>query len=80
MLVLSRKNRETVVIDGRITIKVLDIKGSTIRLGIEAPPDISIRRGELLPSEAAPTESETAPRQEIVPQPPRIVSYTCAAS
>jgi carbon storage regulator len=74
MLVLSRKNRETVVVDGRITIKVLHIKGNTIRLGIEAPPEVSIRRGELTVA-----EGETA-QVEILPKAPQIVSYTCAAS
>lgn len=52
MLVLSRKNRETVVIDGCIVVKVLQIKGNTIRLGIEAPRHMSIRRGELQDGDA----------------------------
>jgi carbon storage regulator len=78
MLVLSRKNRETVVIDGRITIKVLQIKGSTIRLGIEAPGEVSIRRGEL-PEEANSLDG-APPRLEIVAEEPQIISYTCAAS
>jgi carbon storage regulator len=82
MLVLSRKNRETVVIDGCITVKVLHIKGNTIRLGIEAPPELSICRGELLtePKDVAAEHRGTAPRLEIVDEGPQIISYTCAAS
>jgi carbon storage regulator CsrA len=77
MLVLSRKNRETVVIDGRITIKVLHIKGSTIRLGIEAPPEMNIQRGELL---VEAKDDGGLPHLEIVPETPHIISYTCAVS
>jgi carbon storage regulator len=47
MLVLSRKYQDTIVIDQRIRIKVLAIRGDRIRLGIEAPDDVAILRGEL---------------------------------
>ena len=47
MLVLSRKKNQSIVIGPGITVKVLDIKGSTIRIGIDAPQDVSIRRSEL---------------------------------
>lgn len=49
MLVLSRKKNESVVIDGRIRIEVLKVKGNTIRLGISAPKDVKVLRGELDP-------------------------------
>ena len=47
MLVLSRKNREKLVIDQRITITVLEIRGNTVRLGIEAPTEVSVYRQEI---------------------------------
>lgn len=47
MLVLSRKVDQEIVIDGNIKIRVLKVKGNTIRLGIEAPQDVHIARGEL---------------------------------
>jgi carbon storage regulator len=50
MLVLSRKHQDTIVIDQRIRIQVLGIRGDRIRLGIEAPDDVIILRGELLPT------------------------------
>ncbi|MCO6455630.1 MAG: carbon storage regulator [Pirellulaceae bacterium] len=53
MLVLTRKQDEAIVIDGQITIRVLQLRGNRIRLGIEAPPDVVIRRGELAPLLAA---------------------------
>jgi carbon storage regulator len=48
MLVLSRKADESIVIDERITITILEIRGNKIRLGIEAPKEISIVREELI--------------------------------
>ena len=50
MLVLSRHENEAIVIDGRIKITVLEIRGNQIRLGIEAPKDVSVWRGELVAS------------------------------
>lgn len=49
MLVLSRKKDESIVLDGQIEITVLKIKGNTIRLGIKAPSNIKVLRGELSP-------------------------------
>ncbi len=49
MLVLSRKKNQSIVIDNRVEVEVLQIKGNTIRLGIKAPQDVKILRGELQP-------------------------------
>ena len=47
MLVLSRKQQEKIHIGDDITITVLKMKGNTIRLGIEAPDEVPVLRGEL---------------------------------
>ncbi|MEZ6092861.1 MAG: carbon storage regulator [Pirellulaceae bacterium] len=47
MLVLSRKTQQEVIIGENVRITVLQIKGNTVRLGIEAPRDIRVVRGEL---------------------------------
>jgi carbon storage regulator CsrA len=49
MLVLSRKKDESIILDGQIEIQVLKVKGNTVRLGIKAPAQIKILRGELSP-------------------------------
>ncbi len=49
MLVLSRKLGEKIFIGDNICITVVDIDRGKIRLGIEAPRDVSIYRQELLP-------------------------------
>ncbi len=53
MLVLTRKPNESVVIDGRITVTILRVQGDKVRLGIEAPKGIPIRRTELVGSRVA---------------------------
>lgn len=47
MLVLTRKLDQEIVLDGNISIRVLQIKGNTVRLGINAPDHVKIKRGEL---------------------------------
>lgn len=47
MLILSRKKDQEIIIGEGIIIRVCQIKGSTVRIGIKAAKDISIRRGEL---------------------------------
>ena len=47
MLVVSRKKSESVVIDGRITVTILELRGHNVRLGIDAPADVVIRRDEV---------------------------------
>lgn len=60
MLVLSRKMSETIVINGEITIQVLRIRGGSIRIGIQAPNEVRVRRGELAETPA------THPHQRLV--------------
>ena len=66
MLVLTRKKDETIVLDGRITVKVLQVKGSTIRIGIDAPREIPVRRGELQPIAETAGDSDEPPQIELV--------------
>ncbi len=47
MLVLSRRPGETIHIGSEITITIVEITGNRIRLGIQAPTNIPVWRGEL---------------------------------
>jgi carbon storage regulator CsrA len=47
MLVLTRKLGEKVVIGNNITVTILAVDGGRVRVGIDAPDDIRILRGEL---------------------------------
>ena len=47
MLVLTRKSEESIKLGDDITIKIVEIKGNSIRMGIEAPDHLRIYRKEL---------------------------------
>ena len=47
MLVLTRKSGEGILIGDDISIKIIDIKGGAIRIGIDAPKDKKIYRQEI---------------------------------
>ena len=57
MLILSRKPGDAIVIDGGIRIVVVQTDRGGVRLGIEAPADVSILRAELLEQVAARNRS-----------------------
>ncbi len=47
MLILSRKAGDSLVIDGRIHVKVIRVDGETVKIGIEAPADVPVHRREV---------------------------------
>jgi carbon storage regulator len=47
MLILSRKANECIIIDGRITVKIVRVDGEVVKVGIEAPTDIPVHRQEV---------------------------------
>lgn len=51
MLVLTRKAGETITIDGDIVVQIVQVRGRQVRIGIEAPKNKKVQRGEL----SAPT-------------------------
>jgi carbon storage regulator len=48
MLVLTRKKGEAIHIGDEVEVRVLSVQGNRVRLGIEAPAHIDVRRGELV--------------------------------
>ncbi len=46
MLILTRRMTETLVIGDNVTLTVLEIKGSRVRLGVNAPRDVLVMREE----------------------------------
>ena len=60
MLVLSRKEAEAIQIGGGITVRVLDVRRGRVRLGIEAPESVRVRRSEVADDQAPPSPLQKA--------------------
>ncbi len=65
MLVLSRQRDESIIIGDDIKITIVDIRGDKVRLGIEAPKEISVHRQEVY--EAIRRESQRADEESSSP-------------
>ena len=50
MLILTRKVEESITIGNHITVSVLEVKGSQVKLGISAPKDVPVNRSEIFNS------------------------------
>jgi carbon storage regulator len=59
MLVLTRKIGERIRIGDTITVRVLEVRGSQVRLGVEAPADVRIFREEIYRPESEPNAEAT---------------------
>ena len=58
MLILTVKEGEKIFIGDKTTVKVVEIRGAQIRLGIEAPDDVSILREKLAKAEKSIGQNE----------------------
>ncbi len=47
MLILTRRVGEAVVIDEKVTVTVLGVKGNQVRIGVNAPKNVSVHREEI---------------------------------
>jgi carbon storage regulator len=71
MLILTRRVGETVVIGDEVQVTVLGVKGNQVRLGVNAPRDVSVHRQEIYErirneqgagGPAAPSSEESDPK------------------
>jgi carbon storage regulator CsrA len=73
MLVLTRKQQERIHIGDQIVITVVRIQGNTVRVGIEAPQDHRVLRGEVQRREAvAVGQDESHDGNSSEPPPQRV--------
>lgn len=47
MLILTRRVGETLMVGDEVTVTVLGVKGNQVRIGVNAPKDVSVHREEI---------------------------------
>ncbi len=65
MLVLSRKKNESIVVGDHITITVIEVRGDKVRLGIEAPKDVTVHRREVYDAIHDATRDRTSNQRAV---------------
>ena len=63
MLVLSRQRDESIIIGDNIVVTIVDVRGDKVRLGIEAPREVSVHRREVY--EAIQRENQQASKIQV---------------
>jgi carbon storage regulator len=74
MLVLSRRVGDSVVIGEDVVVTVLEIRGDVVRVGIDAPRDVAVRRSELLAELADSNRAAASPAPDAVGELSRLIS------
>ena len=64
MLILSRKPGESIVIDGRIRVRIIRMEGEAVKVGIEAPADVPVHRQEVY-EEIQRSNQQALTRQDV---------------
>ena len=59
MLILTRRVDESLLIGDKVTVTILGVKGNQVRIGVDAPREVSVQREELL--------EQNSPEQEPIP-------------
>tara|TARA_B110000014_G_scaffold121491_1_gene83476 strand:+ start:133 stop:348 length:216 start_codon:yes stop_codon:yes gene_type:complete len=66
MLVLSRKTSQRITIGGDVVVTVLRTDRGTVKLGIDAPPEVKVVRGEILNHNESQSVSDVIRRLDLV--------------
>jgi carbon storage regulator len=74
MLVLSRRVGESVVIADDIVVTVLEVRGDVVRVGVDAPRSVQVRRQELLAEVAETNRAAASPQPGAVAGLSRLVA------
>jgi carbon storage regulator len=66
VLVLSRRNGESIVVGDDIVITVLEIRGDHVRLGVSAPRNVQVHREEVYRDLAAANQAAASPDEDAI--------------
>ena len=64
MLILTRRVGETLMIGDEITVTVLGVKGNQVRIGVNAPRDVTVHREEIYERIKAEQQGQSEPGNE----------------
>ena len=78
MLILSRKSGECLVIDGRITVKIVRVEGDVVKIGIEAPSDVPVHRQEVYEEIQRSNQAALTRQNTPLPRLPKLTVPTAA--
>lgn len=68
MLILSRKAGESIIIDGRVVVKIMRLEGDVIKVGIEAPREIPVHRQEVYDQIQKSNREALVEKRPVAPQ------------
>jgi carbon storage regulator len=74
MLVLSRRVGDSVIIGDDVVVTVLEIRGDVVRIGVDAPREVAVRRQELLAELADSNRAAASPSSAAVSDLSNLVS------
>lgn len=80
MLILSRKSGESIVIDGRIHLKVVRVEGDVVKIGIEAPADVPVHRQEVYEEIQRNNQQALTTQKPLLPRLPLPKAVATAAT
>jgi carbon storage regulator len=70
MLMMTRRAGQKIVLGDNITIEVVEVAGSTVRLGVDAPRSVPVYREEIWTAVRAENEAAATATDLPVPPPP----------
>lgn len=67
MLILTRRQGESIIVGDNVRITVISVKGNQVRIGVEAPRSVSVQRQEIV------GKKDLAPEEDLekIPEPPQ---------